>query len=1202
MNPSRPAILAKVDALDAADFQHLAIEYARLRFPGRFRNLHLRGENPKGETIRGWPDAYEIPSDGIDVLEVTRAEDWRKHLNEDLEKAANTHRKIVGFVFVAWARTPLPDLNDEYQRKFRELGIPADGISFVFREQLVTDLCEARFALLWEKYLSLPAHCEPFAPIAQANIYGSVGNPNVFVPTRAEYDAGLVHRPALANKIEDLLHSRGWALVRGKGASGKTVMASQIALGPRFQNAPAYYVNLADEVEPGQMLEVITWRGDNGVLFIVDNVHLDEELARKVFDHWQADSRGSYLLLMGRWTQTGHSPKGVTSPLESLEASAATLEVQGADLLGVLHRLAGRLLTQEVRNPVDDVVKSWLALFGGDLIAFSAAVVRRIRQIGDGDCTLSAEDAKKYVRDTYLYPDDTRNPLSEEERQNLLLVATLSRLEWAAPSEALSGVGLRRSLKAGLVQRTEHGKDKYERFALIHPGFADLLLAAASPPVDQEKMYHDVALASPHAGWALGHRLESLGRSPDAAAVLRCATEGPQQLRRLLVSCTLNWTASNCDRIERLGAYSLEDIDAALKDAPDIVPEALKTPLQSLKAFLEYAEKKLPNSYAAVCRGLANPENWPRLVATALRTPGDLRSFLEYTQGRKNLEPPYKSIASALAKPEKQPQLAAKAISMPFRFLASFLDYVQGAKDLEPTYKSIISALVKPENQPQLVDAALRNPLSDLAFLLGYAQDREDLKPIYKSIAGALVKPENQPHLKDAALRAPLNDLAFFLGYVQGRKGLETTYKSIVSALVKPENQPHLADAALRTPLSHLVSFLSYVQSRKDLNPVYKSIARALVKPENQLQFAAVALRTPLADLTSFLKYVAAKKDLAAVHETVLDAFAEPANQGRLAESMLRSQVNNLVPFLELFLSTEGLRNIGAQVIGKIDRSAWDRTRLANPPDQPDYMNHAAFLFQKLGRPELMESPAQAAILAADAASWHAPGVSIYHLSHALRLAHSLDPEVVEHFLSTVVTDSWLKEQYQYASAGSIAGSLFSTWAYHGEGVVHYFLTKDLTERLALEVNRLLRLRERDLSGAIGLLGCCSLLGTRLPNPKEWPEPQQIQDLIKFASPKGDLTEIGFVQVQLWLGLRELARLRPGQLRIGPEFGAPVLSLWRNAKPERERHRCINKIMLPWLERCAQAGWILVREQRSLVEELSRVGFGLSGDVYTSQT
>jgi hypothetical protein len=87
--------------------------------------------------------------------------------------------------------------------------------------------------------------------------------------------------------------------------------------------------------------------------------------------------------------------------------------------------------------------------------------------------------------------------------------------------------------------------------------------------------------------------------------------------------------------------------------------------------------------------------------------------------------------------------------------------------------------------------------------------------------------------------------------------------------------------------------------------------------------------------------------------------------------------------------------------------------------------------------------------------------------------------------------------------------------------------------------------------------------------------------------PKGDLAEIGFVQVQLWLGLRELVRLRPGQVRIAPEFGAPVLSLWKNAKPELERHRYINKIMLPWLDRCAQSGWILVREQRSLAEELA---------------
>ena len=85
-------------------------------------------------------------------------------------------------------------------------------------------------------------------------------------------------------------------------------MATQIALGPRFRNSPTYYLDLAREVESAQALDVITWRRDHGGLFIVDNVHLDEEVARKVFDHWQADSRGSHLLLMGRWTQAGANP------------------------------------------------------------------------------------------------------------------------------------------------------------------------------------------------------------------------------------------------------------------------------------------------------------------------------------------------------------------------------------------------------------------------------------------------------------------------------------------------------------------------------------------------------------------------------------------------------------------------------------------------------------------------------------------------------------------------------------------------------------------------------------------------------------------------------------------------------------------------------------------------------------------------------
>ena len=57
---------------------------------------------------------------------------------------------------------------------------------------------------------------------------------------------------------------------------------------------------------------------------------------------------------------------------------------------------------QRLKYPPADVLDRWLRLFGGDLLAFSAAVTRRAPRLVRGDFTLLAEDAREYISREYL--------------------------------------------------------------------------------------------------------------------------------------------------------------------------------------------------------------------------------------------------------------------------------------------------------------------------------------------------------------------------------------------------------------------------------------------------------------------------------------------------------------------------------------------------------------------------------------------------------------------------------------------------------------------------------------------------------------------------------------------------------------------------------------------------------------------------------
>ncbi len=207
-------------------------------------------------------------------------------------------------------------------------------------------------------------------------------------PSAQDYKLGLVHRPKLADTVESQLRERRCALVRGRGAAGKTVMVNLIAAGADYRTLPIYYLDLAPWAEReqdilGSVQNELVEFGGQSILFILDSIHRDDKFADDLFHYWKntACGAGTRLLLVGRETR-----KRVSSLLDGNPDLPPLILHAGSDeLRGVYRRIVSvdhAALNGDPPEPPAVEVESWLRTFGGkskdgyssaDLIAFSAA-------------------------------------------------------------------------------------------------------------------------------------------------------------------------------------------------------------------------------------------------------------------------------------------------------------------------------------------------------------------------------------------------------------------------------------------------------------------------------------------------------------------------------------------------------------------------------------------------------------------------------------------------------------------------------------------------------------------------------------------------------------------------------------------------------------------------------------------------------------
>ncbi|XMB48868.1 hypothetical protein QQ999_23750 [Pseudomonas fluorescens] len=506
-------ITQRLRTINANTLQVLAEEMAILACPARFngRPLIRQGRNSEGQTNKGWPDAYVLTSPGVvDGIEATRdGQSWSKHLDEDLKKAKSPDNfNLSGYFFVASYPDHEPSAAEikEWSEKFVNAGVPAENIQLMIGKHLAMELARPKYAQICQSLLGLASSPVYFENIRENIVLNK--SVSLVTPTEEEFASGKVFKPGVATVVMDELQNEGVCLVRGHGACGKTTLAYWIGLSDSYHPAPVYYLDLVSlpiEASIGVIKNEMVGVNGPGALFIIDNIHIDENWAEVLLNHWREKCKvsGSHLLFLGR--ETGAK--------------------EGTSLGSVMPKImrAGKeefrqLVKLRCGNNVevtDSILEQWLNIFGGrrglsrgnsmvvvDLIAFGAALERRKKHIRAGNFQLASSDAVDAVRERYLKPISDQKSLA-----NLLSLAAVSEFELRVPRAAFKypTAGLENDCVAtGLV--LSHN----DRFALAHAALGPLLLEAA-PEIDIQSERVEIAKKFPY----LGLGMIRAGMEPD---------------------------------------------------------------------------------------------------------------------------------------------------------------------------------------------------------------------------------------------------------------------------------------------------------------------------------------------------------------------------------------------------------------------------------------------------------------------------------------------------------------------------------------------------------------------------------------------------------------------------------------------------------------------------------------------------------------
>ncbi|PQV52196.1 hypothetical protein B0G83_104416 [Paraburkholderia sp. BL21I4N1] len=598
--------------------------------PGRFneRVLYRQGRNADAQTTKGWPDAYVVTGvDTVDGIEATRdKQSWHKHLEEDVKKASdNEYLNLSGYFFVGGYpdhEPPNADITD-WTNKFIALGVPPSNIQLLIGKHLAMELSDPKYARIRQEYLGLASSGQYFEALEQSLV---AANARGLVHLSAkDFKENRVFKPPVMERAITGLLDDGCILIRGHGACGKTTLAQSIGSDSRFALSPVFLLDLArlsGGVTSGELTNEMIDLSGKDVLLIIDNVHIDERTSEIILNQWRRHCAplGARLMLLGRETHsTSGTPLGSIAPLV---LRAGTFELEG---------IVKCVLQQNAISPPKiprQEIRKWVETFGGksrqrdvavDLLAFSAAVQRRTRQLLLQDWRLTAKDAVDAVRDRYLDP-----LLDKRDMANVLRVAALSEYELPVPIRALPypEKGLA-TLVTELGIAFIHG----ETVSLAHAALGPLLLAAAvSAEPDRERL--DAVRLSPALGFRMLLRRIYPHLRKSILAALRQVVEGDRWWEACEGLHDVATVLTGRIRMLEESATTIDSTVSSHSKFREIVNESRS--LETLSAFAGRVRSLKLGQTADATLSSADPQQWKALeMNLLLARAGEALSFFK---------------------------------------------------------------------------------------------------------------------------------------------------------------------------------------------------------------------------------------------------------------------------------------------------------------------------------------------------------------------------------------------------------------------------------------------------------------------------------------------------------------------------------------------------------------------------------------------
>ncbi len=725
-----------LDRLSPEDMQRVAEDFAQIRFGDRFPHFDGRALSFEGRSRPGWPDAWVVRNGqehGVEATVAKTKKDVIEHLRKDLAKAQQ-HADLRSLLFVSGHSEVQisPDELTSWRQRFINEG-QLEWVELIFASRLVSELAQPDFVRTREGILGISEHPKLFERMRPSMRPDGRRLPSKFIPTEEDYRLGRVHCPSAAVQVRAQLKKHGCALVRGVGASGKSVLAWLLAQEAADHGQAVYWLDLASFSDASASPSVtndlrsdLERFGYQQALFILDNVHLDEALARSVLDDWRvlAPRFQPRLLILGRELQTSRG-----SPLHGAEnIDAIPLKALQPEVLGVYRRLAwSKCGDQPPPEPSAAVIDQWVATFGGDpknpetttdLIAFSAAVMRRLDWLLRGEWRLSEEDAIEEIRDVYL------NPLTDDELANIYRLSVMQQLEMGLDEKALKNqrVGFRKSTnQLGLVFRYEVGRGtKYVRYRLAHAALSRLILKAAYEAIVPAAELLSVAQDYPFAGVALVIKLVNHGKRSEAS---KLADEMLVSSDWIIQLGSLHYITTFLIKSQLAGVTlpnSLHESLCSLKARSSLTSYALQSPLFQLAEDLrQLSIPGLRRVAEEIVRELSLSSNRNAIAKRASHEPLlSLKTFLEHARESEQLSSMFENLANDLARQDHLAPLAEQALGSPVQVLGDFLSYTARAPKLMPVYKGLTAILSQPDSLIQLAHLLEVQQLSHVLFAL----------------------------------------------------------------------------------------------------------------------------------------------------------------------------------------------------------------------------------------------------------------------------------------------------------------------------------------------------------------------------------------------------------------------------------------------------------------------------------------------------